>query len=415
MHLLRAGRGCVLGALLISSSFVACAGRTRADSGPQAARLLQVSCGAGGSIQSQVGAQAVADLAASSKASTEELNAACRSIAQALDAPRAAGETIETDPMRFTKQGTLRWCDLATAAIKAELGRSKMKLTVRQPTCAVSVATKAACQARCLGSERCDGKANPPTCRADDQGETSARLEIACRGECTAKPGVPLACFGVCRGKCNGTCHSPAGVACEGVCEGTCYAAGGKVSAFDAHGACHGTCKGRCAGTEVGVSCNGTCSGECEGTCVGAADASAKCDGICKADYEPLKCWGGELAGGCNVDAKCESFCNAIVKAKAECRHPQVRVAMRPMSPRAAQLMIALEQNLPIIYANQQRIDGMFKVVGKLQVEVRQLRDLDPACLPAIVAAIDGADAEISAGVNGCGALLGTLESLTEP
>lgn len=343
-------------------------------------------------------------MGAAAAAAANELRAACRSIAEALDVPQAVEEKLEADPASLTKDGRLEWCDVATTAIKAGLVGHKMRLRVRQPTCAVSVAAKAACQAKCVGAARCDLKENPPKCIADDTAETSARLEVACRGECTPKPGKSLSCFGVCVGKCHFMCNSPGGVACEGACEGSCE------GVVDPEGVCHGLCRGRCAITEVGATCNGVCMGACDGSCFGSPDASAKCDGDCKADLEPLKCWGGELAGGCVMDARCESSCNVSVKAKAECRQPVVHVDVSPLSPRAAQLVVALEKNLPIIYSLQQRVDGIYKAAAELPVMVRESNDIDPACAPSVVAATRVGLSHIYASVSACQTLLGAVE-----
>ena len=43
-------------------------------------------------------------------------------------------------------------------------------------------------------------------------------------------------------------------------------------------------------------------------------------DAGCDGDFEPLKCEGGELKGGCSVDAKCEANCDASVSATRSAR-----------------------------------------------------------------------------------------------
>ena len=118
----------------------------------------------GGSAQSQVAAQAVADFAGIASASVDDLTTACRGIAQDFDAAKAYQDAAEA---KTDKRDRLNaWCTLALKAfadIKAKASAS-IQIDVTPPVCEASISAKANCQAKCSGSAQCDLKANPPTC-----------------------------------------------------------------------------------------------------------------------------------------------------------------------------------------------------------------------------------------------------------
>ena len=154
-------------------------------------------------------------------------------------------------------------------------------------------------------------------------------------------------------------------------------------------------CKGSCSVTAPKASCSGSCKGSCSASCTGTAEASVKCDGTCSADYEPLKCTGGELKGGCSVEAKCDANCDASVQAKAECRPPQVSVTFSGAADlqAAGKLQATLKANLGVIYGFKARLEGMGKIAANLTANVDAVVDIKAACIPAIIAAAaDAAD-----------------------
>ena len=358
----------------------------------------------GGSAQSQVAAQAVADFAGIASAAVDDITASCRSIAQDLDAPKADQDAAEAKTAKREKMKA--WCDLAVSAVgtvKASAGGT-LKIDFQPPKCEASISAKANCQAKCSGSASCDLKANPPTCEGGS-------LEVACKGECTAKAGASLKCEGSCSGSCKGSCTAEGGVACEGKCEGTCEGSGGAgTSGVQADGTCKGTCKGTCSVTAPNVQCSGSCNGECSASCTGSANASVKCDGECKAEYEPLKCSGGELKGGCKAEAKCEGNCDASVKAKAECSPPSLKVVFTGAAnvQAAGKLKATFEANLGVILAFKARLDGMAKIAGSFSGNVSAVTDIKAACIPAMVGAVGNAVEDVSGSVSASASIAGS-------
>jgi hypothetical protein len=339
----------------------------------------------GGSAEGQVAAQAVADFAGIASAAVSDITAACRSLAQELDADPAKQAAAEGQTDKHAKVNA--WCALAIETIGTFKAKAGATLTVKvtPPVCEASISAKANCQAKCSASGTCDIKATPPTCEGGS-------LEVACKGECTAKAGATLKCEGNCTAACSGSCTAQGGVECKGKCEGTCEAsATGTGSGIQADGTCDGVCKGTCEVTAPGVTCEGTCQGECAGSCTGSADVSVKCDGECKADYEPLKCTGGELKGGCAVEASCDANCDASVQAKAECRPPQVTIELTAGASfdaaAAGKLKAALEANLGVIFAFEARLKAMGKIAGSLVGNINAAADVKAACIPAMLAA----------------------------
>lgn len=351
----------------------------------------------GGSAESQVAVQAVADFAGIASAALDDITAGCRAMAQDLDAPKAEQDKAESNTDKRARMDA--WCKLAVSAIgtfKAQAGGT-LTLDFQPPVCEASISAKANCQAKCSGGAQCDLKANPPTCEG-------GKLEVACKGECTAKAGASLSCTGKCSAECKGSCQAQGGVQCSGKCEGTCkgQAEGGTGTGIKADGTCDGTCEGKCEVTAPGVTCTGTCEGECGGSCTGTAEASVKCDGECKADFEPLKCSGGELKGGCKVEAKCEGNCDASVKAKAECRPPQIVVKFSGAAnvEAAGKLQATFEANLGVILAFRARLTAMGQIAGSFRGNISAVTDIKAACIPPLVAAVGNALQDVEASVS---------------
>jgi hypothetical protein len=365
----------------------------------------QITADIGGSAESQVAAQAVADFAGIASASLDDLTGACRSIAQDLDAAKAEQDAAEGNADKRAKMKA--WCALAVRAIGAVKASAGGSITVayQAPVCEASISAKANCQAKCSGSASCDLKANPPQC-------TGGKLEVACKGECTAKAGATLACEGKCTGECKGSCTAQGGVACQGKCEGNCKAGGGAGNGIQADGTCKGTCEGTCEVTAPGVTCEGSCKGECTASCTGTAEASVKCDGECKADYEPLSCSGGKLEGGCKAEAKCEGNCDASVKAKAECRPPAITIeASGGVDVEAfGKLKATLEANLGIIVSFEARLKGMLEITTAFKGNIDAVADIKAACIPALIAAAATAIEDVQASSSATLDIVGSVK-----
>ena len=188
-------------------------------------------------------------------------------------------------------------------------------------------------------------------------------------------------------------------------------AQGGTGTGIKADGTCDGTCEGKCEVTAPGVTCSGTCEGECGGSCTGTAEASVKCDGECKADFEPLKCSGGELSGGCKAEAKCEGNCDASVKAKAECRPPELTIAFSGAAnvEAAGKLQATFEANLGVILAFKARLEGMGKIAGSFSGNISAVTDIKAACIPPLVAAVGNALQDVEASVSATVAIGGQV------
>lgn len=351
-----------------------------------------------GSAEGRVAAQAVADFAGVASVMVDDLTAACRSIAQDLDAPKADQDAAEATENKRDKMNA--WCEAAVTAIgtfKATAGGT-LTIDFTPPVCEASISAKANCQAKCSGSASCDLKANPPTCEG-------GKLEVACKGGCTASGSAQVSCEGTCSGECTGSCTAQGGVECAGKCEGTCTASAGG-SGPQADGTCQGTCTGTCEVTAPGASCTGSCKGTCSATCQGSADVSVKCDGTCDADYEPLKCTGGELKGGCQAEASCDANCDASVKAKAECRPPAVTITFSGAADveAAGKLRATFEANLGVILGFKARLETMGQLAGTISGNIDAALDVKAACIPAMLIAIGEAvkdvEASASASVN---------------
>jgi hypothetical protein len=358
----------------------------------------------GGSAESKVAVQAVADFSGIAAGALDDLTTACRSMAQDLDAPQADQDKAEANTDRRARMNA--WCQLAVTAIGTAKGQAQGTLTVDfvPPVCEASISAKANCQASCSGQASCDLKANPPQC-------TGGKLEVACKGECTAKAGATLTCTGKCGGECTGSCDAQqGGVQCAGRCDGTCKGAaqGGIGTGSKADGTCDGTCEGKCEATAPHATCSGTCSGSCSASCTGTAQASVKCDGECKADYEPLSCSGGTLEGGCKVEAKCESNCDASVRAKAECHPPEVKVSFTGAAnvDAAGKLQATLEANLGVVLAFEARLKSMVEISSNLVGNINAVTDIKVACIPPVAAAVANAVQDVQASFSVAGSIV---------
>jgi hypothetical protein len=352
-----------------------------------------ISAEIGGSAQARVAAQAVADVTGIASAAIEDLTTACRGIATDLAASQSDQEAANaaTDKNDQVKL----WCAAAANAIvaaKASAGVS-LKLGVKPPKCEASFSAKASCQAKCSGGAKCDVKAEPPTCSGGP-----GSLSISCKGECSADATATVKCEGSCTAQCKGSCTAKGGVSvkCDGKCEGTCAAdaAGGTGSGVQADGSCKGTCAGTCTARADAPSldCSGVCNGECTGKCKAAAGASVTCNGKCSTpDFEPIRCEGGELKGGCKVEASCDANCDASVSAKAECTPPAVVVSLEGATnvEAGAKLKASLESNLPLVLAVAGKVEAMLRVGKNLtsQATATAMADLRPSCILAIGAA----------------------------
>ncbi len=347
----------------------------------------------GGSAQSQIAVQAIADIGGVAAAAVADVTAACQGIATDLGADTA--KATDADSKTDANDRMNAWCALASAQIDATLMASasaKLVVDITPAQCSASLTATADCQGSCDVNAKCNIKATPPVCEGP-----SAKLEIDCKGDCTAKAGAELDCTGTCDANCKGDCSASGGVAvdCTGKCDGTCTAKAGVGDGMGAHadGTCAGTCSGTCHATATApaIKCSGSCKGTCTGTCKGTAMASVQCSGTCdpKADYTPLSCTGGKLSGGCMVDAKCQASCNASVSAKASCTPPTIKVSFTGAASLdgLAKLQATLEANLPKIFEIKTKFELLGDAVGAVSGNASALTDIKLACIPAVAAA----------------------------
>lgn len=361
----------------------------------------------GGSAQAQVAVQAVADFSGIASAAVDDLTTACRSMAQDLDADKTKQDAAEAETDK-TKKMTA-WCNLAVTAIgtfKAQAGGT-LTLVAKAPECKASISAKANCQAKCSVDGKCDIKANPPKC-------TGGKLEISCKGGCTAEASASVACEGSCEANCEGSCQASAGgVECKGKCEGTCKGAaqGGTGTGIQADGTCDGTCEGTCAVTAPNVKCNGSCKGQCTGSCKATGSASIKCDGKCDGEFEPIKCEGGKLEGGCQVDAKCDANCDASISAKAECTPPSIELTFSGSADiqAAGKLEATLKANLGVVLAFKSRLEGMATLAGTITGNASAIGDIKAACIPQVVAAGAAAVGDVQASASATASIAGSI------
>jgi hypothetical protein len=377
----------------------------------------------------KVYAQAMADLSGVAAATLGDIEVACGNIAADLG---ASAEDLKTANAAKGTAKVEALCNLATAQIDGYFGaqgefsaQGSLAIDFQEPHCSASVSAKADCQASCSGSAECDVKANPPTCEG-------GKLQVSCEGSCTAEAGASVACEGKCEGSCSGSCQAAvnATVDCQGKCEGTCEAKAGvgTGTGAQADGTCHGTCSGTCTmDADAQVECTGTCKGSCDASCTAEAGASVKCDGECDGEFEPLKCEGGELKGGCEVEASCDANCNASASAKAECTPPSLTVVFEASGNASlevdaqARLDVALNSlkaNLPNILVAVKARGGAF--MSSLEASVNAGVDVvaDPGalggkgaiCFTKIAAAGATALGNMKASVEAAGSVTGSLE-----
>jgi len=373
-----------------------------------------ISAEIGGNAQAQVAVQAVADFAGIASAAITDLTSACRSIAQELDAPATDITAAENagaggKPDDAQKAQMQAMCKLAVDSIgsfKAKAGGT-IKIVAQPPQCQASVSAKANCQAKCSVDGKCDIKANPPKC-------TGGKLEISCKGSCTAEAGASVQCTGSCEGGCTGSCTAQGGVQCAGKCNGTCkgQAQGGTGQGIQADGTCQGTCEGTCEVTPPGVQCQGSCGGSCQGSCKASATASVTCDGKCDGEFEPLRCEGGKLEGGCQVDAKCDANCDASVSARAECTPPAIAVTIQGAADvnAAAKLKAVFEANMGVVFAFQSRLKGMAQLVGTITGNADAIVDIKAACILQVASVGAKAVGDVQASVKVTGDLVATTQ-----
>ena len=379
-----------------------------------------VSANIGGSAESKVAVQAVADFAAIAAASIDDITAACRSMAQDLDADKAEQDAAEAggssaagaQPGTGDKRARMNaWCTLAVNTIASFKAAANIQITVKfdPPKCEASVSAKANCQAQCSGSAKCDLKANPPRC-------TGGKLQVSCKGGCTAEAGASVSCEGGCTGNCQGDCTAEGGVSvdCNGKCEGTCTTSGSaRSSGMQADDSCQGQCQGTCkaSATAPAVKCQGSCKGSCDAKCEAKAGASVKCDGTCDGEFEPLKCEGGKLEGGCQVEAKCDANCDASVSAKAECKPPALTIDISASADveAAARLKATFEANLGVILAFKARLEAMADIAVGFTGNIGAVTDIKVACIPPLVAALATAVEDVSASVSATASVAGSI------
>jgi len=371
----------------------------------------------GGSAQAQVAVQAVADFAGIASAAMTDLTSACRSMAQDLDAPadqlaaaEAAGASGDADDRQRAQMEA--YCKLALdsiASFKAKAGGT-IRIQAQPPRCEASVSAKANCQAKCSVDGKCDIKANPPRCEG-------GKLEIACKGSCTAEAGAAVSCEGSCEGSCQGSCTASGGVSveCNGKCEGTCSAdAQGNGNGLNAQGECAGFCNGTCTmkADAPAVQCSGSCNGSCQGSCKATATASVKCDGKCDADFEPLRCEGGKLEGGCQVDAKCDANCDASVQARAECTPPSIAVVIEGSADvqAAARLKAVFEANMGVVFAFKSRLEGMASLAGTIAGNADAIADIKAACIIQVASVGAKAVGDVQASAKVTADLVGSTQ-----
>lgn len=370
------------------------------------ADLSGVDFGVDASIAGQytVFAQASADLAAAASGALNDVTLACENIARDLG---ATDDKIDAENAKGEADRVKGMCALASAQIKAGLtisGGAEAKLTInfQPPKCEASIDAKANCQAKCSGSAECDIKANPPTC----EGGT---LSVSCSGSCSASAEAPsFECKGSCDVAASGKCTAQGGVECQGKCEGTCKGAaeGGTGTGVKADGTCDGTCEGSCEAVKPDVKCNGSFEGQCKGSCTATpGSAKVECSGKCSAEAEPLKCSGGELKGGCKVEAKCDANCDASVSAKAECQPPSLDIRLEGNAnldvnaqAKVGAVINTLKVNLPnILVVFKARGQAIVKLAGNVAGSADAVfspGDLSvkgAACLIPIIGAIKGA------------------------
>jgi hypothetical protein len=366
----------------------------------------------GGGAQAQVAVQAIADFSGVVSAAIGDITTACQGMATDLGAATtdldAAANSTGSTPDEIATNKMNAYCKLAVSAIgtvKAAVGGS-LTINVTPPQCSASLSAKANCEASCNGGVKCDFKAHPPTC-------TGGKLEVDCKGSCTAMAGATISCTGSCSGSCSGSCTAMGGVDCAGKCDGTCTASAGGGNGIQADGSCKGSCSGTCAVTAPSASCSGSCNGSCSAACMGTATASVKCDGTCAGDFTPISCTGGKLEGGCNADVKCSGNCDASVQAKAECTPPAISIVFTGTADAnaAGKLQASLEANLPLVYAFKARLEALGELTATITGNADVVVNIKASCIPAVIASAVAAGTNLTATVSATGSIVTAVGS----
>jgi hypothetical protein len=259
--------------------------------------------GAAGSF-SELGAKMVTDV-----------SAACEGIATATKQDASQWRSKEGND-RVTAA-----CNAAKAGIDATLKANAMAelvVLVEGGRCEASLDAAAECNARCDVDAKCTPAQLEAKC---EPGQLAGECSAQCSGSCTADVGATVQCQGSCSAVCNGDCA------------GTCATMEGS----------------KCAGR-----CDGTCKGTCSGTCELQANAMATCEGTCKGDcsveFKAPHCEGKLTPPECDVNADCQSSCNAQVQAEASCTPPKITATFTGSSNADLEaLATALQTHLPAL------------------------------------------------------------------
>jgi hypothetical protein len=328
-------------------------------------------CAAEISVKAEAFQASVAALVKVSGEMKASLHAACRAIASDLgEMPAAAA-----DPTKPTDNEVTTTCNMASAAIKAEIMASgEIAVTIEGGRCTVNAQAQFDCEAKCDVKGECQPGSVEVRC-------TPGELSVSCMGSCAAmatcqgSAEVAANCQGTCSGTCTGMCSGK----CSGTCMGTCM---GTCNGMNSTGMCAGTCEGTCMGGECQGSCEANCTGKCTGECklTGSADfdcgAMARCKGECKGTATAPQCEGEVRPPSCMLDADCQAGCEGQASFNATCTPPKVKI----IGSGDATLTTTLEANLPKI----------LDVAAKAEV--------------AATAAVDVAGAAVDVGVEVAGA-----------
>lgn len=133
----------------------------------------------------------------------------------------------------------------------------------------------------------------------------------------------------------------------------------------------------------------------CQGRCAGG--------GPCDTNANPMVCTGGtlvngfceggELAGGCQIDAKCDAACQVTVVAAADCPKPAVDVTVTGAADaaEAAKLEAAMEADLPTVYSVFQKCKIEGDTGSGFTSGISAATDIESACIPPMIAAVNKA------------------------
>jgi len=359
--------------------------------------------------QFSVLAQAGSDFSATATAMLDDVTNACAAIAVDLGADDAKQSAAAgtTDPAARVKA----WCALAVAQLQAA-GVAKGSLNIQPPSfsCEADIQAKGSCQAKCDVSGKCDINATPPKCSGGKP------PTLSCEGGCKAEvSGGSISCKGSCSAVAKGSCTAQGGVECSGKCEGTCE------GSTDSGGNCQGKCKGTCSVTKPGVACTGTFEGECTGECTAVGpSAKVECNGKCTGKPgTPIKCEGGKLEGGCQVDAKCDANCDASVSAKASCEVKPFSITAAGSANANVEAAIAtLQVNLPkLVLAVQARGEAILKIsagftgasTASVVADPGKLGVKGTACALGIVGALVAGAGNAKAAIEAGGTVTGQI------